>query len=253
MIAPVTHPTDNDGAQLDEHRSPTHRFGHRLPRPRWTTGRHGPGQPGRRRPYPPSRQRRPTAAKLSLGRHWRYRGWLSFAALFFFGRGLRLSAFGPLALSRRRLRPGLGHSFGTGFGRLFSTNFLEVLLQRKATWWTAYQRLVHTVGSFLPTAIALVRLAPHMPFALTNLACARLPLSPAKIWLSSYIGLLPRTLFAVYIGSQLQDWRALLERQRPPWELLLSLGLLALFIYLSRRAARLGDSVGSTQAGSARQ
>ena len=78
-------------------------------------------------------------------------------------------------------------------------------------------------------------------------------LAPAKIWLSSYIGLLPRTLFAVYIGSQLQDWRALLERQRPPWELLFSLGLLALFIYLSHRAARLADKVGSTQARSARR
>ena len=139
-------------------------------------------------------------------------------------------------------------ALGLGLGRLFNTNFLEVLLQRKADWWAAYQRLVHTAGSFLPTAIALVRLAPHMPFALTNLACARLPLASAKIWLSSYIGLLPRTLFAIYIGSQLQDWRALLERERPPWELLLSFVLLALFIYLSRRAARLADSAESAQA-----
>ena len=35
----------------------------------------------------------------------------------------------------------------------------------------------------------------------------------------------------------MQDWQALLERERPPWELLLSLALLALFAYLSRRAA----------------
>jgi len=129
-------------------------------------------------------------------------------------------------------------ALGLGLGRLFSTNFLEVLLQRKASWWTTYQRLVHTVGSFLPTAIVLLRLSPHMPFALTNLACARLPLAPAKIWLSSYVGLLPRTFFAVYLGSQLQDWRNLLDHQRPPWELLLSLVLLALFVYLGRHAAR---------------
>ena len=112
-----------------------------------------------------------------------------------------------------------------------------MLLQRKTTWWTTYQRLVDTAGSFLPAAIALLRLAPHMPFALTNLACARLPLAPARIWLSSFIGLLPRTFFAAHIGSQLQDWQALLERARPPWELLLSLALLSLFVYLSRRAA----------------
>ena len=94
-------------------------------------------------------------------------------------------------------------ALGLSLGRLFSTNFLEVLLQRKTTWWTTYQRLVDT----------------------------------ARIWLSSFIGLLPRTFFAAHIGSQLQDWQALLERERPPWELLLSLALLSLFVYLSRRAA----------------
>ncbi len=127
-------------------------------------------------------------------------------------------------------------------GHLFSTNFLEVLLQRKAGWWATYQRLVHTAGSFLPTAVALLRLSPHMPFALTNLVCARLPLTSARIWLFSYVGLLPRTLLATYIGSQLQDWRVLLDREHPSWELLLSLVLLALFVYLTRRAARQFES-----------
>ena len=127
---------------------------------------------------------------------------------------------------------------GLGLGRLFSTNFLEVLLQLKPDWWAIYQRLVHTTGSFLPTAVALLRLSPHIPFALTNLVCAHLPLTPTRIWLFSYVGLLPRTLLAVYIGNQLQDWRALLDRERPPWELLLSLVLLALFVYFTRRAAR---------------
>jgi uncharacterized membrane protein YdjX (TVP38/TMEM64 family) len=140
--------------------------------------------------------------------------------------------------------PGLAWAtaLGLGLGRLFSTNFLEVLLQRKADWWSIYQRLVHTAGSFLPAAVALLRLSPHMPFALTNLVCARLPLTPARIWLFSFVGLLPRTLLAAYIGSQLQDWRSLLDRERPPWELLLSLVLLALFVYFTRQAARRFES-----------
>jgi len=140
--------------------------------------------------------------------------------------------------------PGLAWAtgLGLGLGRLFSTNFLEVLLQRKADWWATYQRLVHTAGPFLPTAVALMRLSPHMPFALTNLVCSHLPLTPVKIWLFSYVGLLPRTLLAAYIGSQLQDWRTLLDRGRPPWELLLSLVLLALFVYFTRRAARQYES-----------
>jgi uncharacterized membrane protein YdjX (TVP38/TMEM64 family) len=129
-------------------------------------------------------------------------------------------------------------ALGLGLGRLFSTNFLEVLLQRKTAWWETYQRLCRTQSSFLATAIVLLRLAPHMPFALTNLACAKLPLKPVKIWLASYIGLLPRTLFATHIGAQLQDWRTLLDLQRPPWELILSVALMLAFVILSRKAAR---------------
>lgn len=129
-------------------------------------------------------------------------------------------------------------ALGLSLGRLFSANFLEVLLHRKADWWATYQRLVRTAGGFLPTAVALLRLSPHMPFALTNLVCARLPMTSARTWFYSYVGLLPRTLLAAYVGSQLQDWRALLDRERPPWELLLSLVLLIVFVYLTRRAAR---------------
>jgi uncharacterized membrane protein YdjX (TVP38/TMEM64 family) len=136
--------------------------------------------------------------------------------------------------------PGLGWAtvLGLGLGRLFTANFLEVLLKRKAAWWATYHRLVHTAGAFLPTTIALLRLSPHMPFALSNLVCARLPLAPTRIWLYSYVGLLPRTLLAAYIGSQLQNWRDLLDRERPPWELLLSFALLVLLVYSTRRVAR---------------
>lgn len=140
--------------------------------------------------------------------------------------------------------PGLAWAtaLGLALGRLFRTNFLEVLLQRKTEWWATYQRLTHTAGTFLPTAVALLRLLPHMPFALTNLVCARLPLSPARIWWFSYIGLLPRTILAAYVGSQLQDWHALLDRERPPWELVLSFVLLALFVYFTRRVVQRFES-----------
>jgi len=127
---------------------------------------------------------------------------------------------------------------GLYLGGFFSTNFLEVLLQQKKIWWTTYQRLVNTAGSFLPSAVALLRLSPHMPFALTNLVCARLPMTSAKIWLFSYVGLLPRTILAAYVGGRLQDWRVLLERERPLWELLFSLVLLVILTYFIRRTAR---------------
>lgn len=167
---------------------------------------------------------------------------LALLPSFFFGAvcGYVLPNFWPYLAASSGLA--WATALGLGLGRLFSTSFLEVLLQRKADWWSVYQRLVHASGAFLPTSIALLRLAPHMPFALTNLACARLPLSPKTIWSASFVGLLPRTLFAVHIGSQLQDWRSLLNRQGPPWELLLSLGLLIVLAYASRRVARRIDA-----------
>ena len=66
-------------------------------------------------------------------------------------------------------------------------------------------------------------------------AIAELPRVPLASVRPTPLDAMPR--LAAHIGSQLQDWQALLERERPPWELLLSLALLALFAYLSRRAA----------------
>lgn len=163
---------------------------------------------------------------------------LALLPSFFFGAlsGYLLNGPWPYLASISGLA--LATAIGLALGRLFSTNFLEVLLQRKADWWDTYNRLIHASGAFLPIAVALLRLSPHMPFALTNLVCARLPLGAFKTWFYSYLGLLPRTLLAAYIGSQLQDWRTLFDRERPPWELLLSLALFAGFIYFARRTAR---------------
>ena len=167
---------------------------------------------------------------------------LALLPSFFLGAlcGYLLPGLWPYLLSAFGLA--LATALGLALGRLFSTNFLEVLLQRKADWWETYNRLVHASGAFLPTAVALLRLSPHMPFALTNLVCARLPLNATKTWFYSYVGLLPRTLLAAYVGSHLHDWQALLNRERPPWELLLSLLLLIGFIYLARRTAHRYES-----------
>ena len=66
-------------------------------------------------------------------------------------------------------------------------------------------------------------------------AIAELPRVPLASVRPTPLEAMPR--LAAHIGSQLQDWQVLLERDRPPWELLLSLALLTLFAYLSRRAA----------------
>jgi len=77
-----------------------------------------------------------------------------------------------------------------------------------------------------------------MPFALTNLVCAHLPIPAVKIWLFSYLGLLPRTFLAVYVGGELKDWRSLLNLEGSPWELAFSVALFAILLYFIRRALR---------------
>ncbi len=129
-------------------------------------------------------------------------------------------------------------AIGLYTGRFFSTNFLEVILRQKKDWWNTYTRIISTAGSFLPTSVALLRLSPHMPFALTNLVCAHLPIPAVKIWLFSYLGLLPRTFLAVYVGGELKDWRSLLNLEGPPWELAFSVALFAILFYFIRRALR---------------
>ena len=129
-------------------------------------------------------------------------------------------------------------AIGLYVGRFFNTNFLEVLLKQKKNWWATYRRIVNTSGLFLPTSLALLRLSPHMPFALTNLVCSRLPIPAVKIWLFSFLGLLPRTFLAVYVGGKLKDWRSLLNLERPPWELAFSAILFAILFYFIRRMLR---------------
>ena len=139
---------------------------------------------------------------------------------------------------------GLAWASGLGLylGRLFDINFLEALLKQKKGWWDTYQRVANTSGPILPITIALLRLSPHMPFALTNLVCARLPIPLIKIWFFSFCGLLPRTFLAVYIGTTFKDWMSILNYERSPWELFFSSVFFAMIFYLIRHIVKRFES-----------
>lgn len=62
--------------------------------------------------------------------------------------------------------------------------------------------------------VALLRLPPNSPFAISNLVMASVRI-PLPIFLAgTVIGMSPRTFVAVYFGSQLQVWTG---KESPPW------------------------------------
>ena len=68
----------------------------------------------------------------------------------------------------------------------------------------------------------LVRLPPNSPFALTNLILTGAGVSKRVYVLSTMLGLAPRSLAAVYIGTQISDWS---NRDTPIWMLVMSIVL----------------------------
>ncbi len=61
--------------------------------------------------------------------------------------------------------------------------------------------------------IILVRLSPVLPFSVMNLVLSAIRF-PLKIFLiGSFIGMIPRTLFAIYIGTKAKTLRSLIENE----------------------------------------
>lgn len=61
--------------------------------------------------------------------------------------------------------------------------------------------------------IILVRLSPVLPFSVMNLVLSAIRF-PIKIFLiGSFIGMMPRTLFAIYVGTRAQNLKNLIENK----------------------------------------
>ncbi len=61
--------------------------------------------------------------------------------------------------------------------------------------------------------IILVRLSPVLPFAVTNLVFSTIRFPMKTFLIGSLLGMLPRTLFAIYIGTKAKTLRSLLENK----------------------------------------
>jgi uncharacterized membrane protein YdjX (TVP38/TMEM64 family) len=95
----------------------------------------------------------------------------------------------------------LATSVGMTLSRLLAPGAIEAILAAKPKWLQAYHDLQTKDGKSLLFAIFLARLSPQAPFALTNLMLGQLQVPIVHLTLSSWLGLVPRTIFSAAAGA----------------------------------------------------
>jgi uncharacterized membrane protein YdjX (TVP38/TMEM64 family) len=135
----------------------------------------------------------PTYAQAVIG---------GFAFRFWTGAPAALAGFGGAAL------------VGYGVARLAGGDRAVQVISEKPRWRAVYDALLG--GGFWRTLgiITLVRVPPNSPFAITNLVFAATKVSLPTYVIGTLLGMAPRTIAAVYIGSTVHD---LPDPARPKW------------------------------------
>lgn len=111
-------------------------------------------------------------------------------------------------------------------------NAVEDIFKVRSSWHHQYQRIQKVEAKELYKMLVVLRLSPHMPFALTNLAVAQLKLPIKNLTLFSWLGLLPRSLFACYLGHSIENIaQALKVHSDLKLAMALSIFVLAYFIW----------------------
>jgi len=103
----------------------------------------------------------------------------------------------------------LGAGLGTEIARRATGDRVMKLLAEKPKWKGVRDALVreqvHSTDFWRTTGlVALVRVPPNSPFALTNLLLASVQVPRAPLWLGTLLGMAPRTIAAVWIGSHIE-------------------------------------------------
>jgi len=79
--------------------------------------------------------------------------------------------------------------------------------------------------------VFLARLSPIFPFAITNALMAFLGVPLRQFFVGGTLGMLPRTLIALWTGSQAASWANLMNHpEAMRWQDLVSIGMLALSV-----------------------
>lgn len=176
--------------------------------------------------------------------------------------GLALYAFAFAVLAGLALLPtyaqavlgGWAFGFAAGFPAALAGFFGGALIGYGVAWgatgdrvkniidehpkWKAVRQALIGSGFFKTLGIvALLRLPPNSPFALTNLAMAAAKVPRLPYLLGTLIGMAPRTGVAVYIASQIQDLATATET-RPKWLIFAGIGLTIVVIVVIGHIAK---------------
>lgn len=84
-----------------------------------------------------------------------------------------------------------------------SKNSVEAIMRQKPKWQDLYLKVLGDKGVSQNWFLFMLRISPHMPFALTNLLVSQSKSSTFRLALVSTLGLLPRSFIAVLVGSKL--------------------------------------------------
>ncbi len=119
----------------------------------------------------------------------------------------------------------LGAALGTEIARRATGDRVMGMIAEKPRWLAVRNALVRDraagASGFWRTTgmVALIRVPPNSPFALTNLLLASVQVPRGPLWLGTLIGMTPRTAAAVWIGAHLDTLtsQADLNEATPRW------------------------------------
>lgn len=100
-----------------------------------------------------------------------------------------------------------GAMIGYGVARLLAGQRVRRVVDENPKWKAVADALLGRRLSLARTIgmVALIRLPPNSPFAMTNLALAGLRVRPDAYVVGSALGIAPRTIVAAFIGAGIQE------------------------------------------------
>lgn len=105
--------------------------------------------------------------------------------------------------------------------RGFSNNFVSFVNENQKS-----RKLLQEIKNDELKVIFLAKLSPVLPFALTNFVFALSGASLRNVLLGGFMGMIPRTILAVWVGSQAGNIKTLMENpETANWQQLIILAL----------------------------
>lgn len=185
--------------------------------------------------------------------HHQALGYALYIAIFIFSAG-----FGVLPTYSQALLAGWAFGFALGFpgalagfvgasmvgyvvARTASRDRVERLIEENRKARAVREALIghgfwRTLG-----IVALLRVPPNSPFAITNLVMATTGVGKRAFVIGTALGMAPRTAAAVYVATQIQDLTSR-EETRPPWMIVsgivLAVAVIAIIGHIANKAVK---------------